>query len=165
MDQFKYGQAFFAVNEFHFSKYEECQTSDEMKEGEAWVAAEIEKEREERRNAAIDFGPQSSDEEYEDQDDGQEDDDNANKQSNAKFEEEKVGDDDHEPQTQDLNEEEYAAAKSVNPEQQKIHNQDLNEEQNIGSEKIENGIEKINLNGKNENSEEAAEVKAETNAD
>ena len=45
------------MNEFHFSKYEECQTSDEMKEGEAWVAAEIEKEREERRNAAIDFGP------------------------------------------------------------------------------------------------------------
>ena len=65
MDNFKYGPAFFAVNEFHFSKYEECKTSDEMKEGEKWVAAEIEKEREERRNAAIDYGPQSSDEEEE----------------------------------------------------------------------------------------------------
>lgn len=33
-----------------------------MKEGEAWVAAELERERDERRNAAIDYGPGSSDE-------------------------------------------------------------------------------------------------------
>ena len=57
MEQFKYGAAFFAVNEFHFGKYSKCKTSDEMREAEAWVAAELAREREERRNAEIDFGP------------------------------------------------------------------------------------------------------------
>ena len=30
MDNFKSGMAFFAINEFHFSHYEKCKTSDEM---------------------------------------------------------------------------------------------------------------------------------------
>ena len=33
MDQFKYGPAFFAINEFHFSIYDECKTSDDMFKG------------------------------------------------------------------------------------------------------------------------------------
>lgn len=62
MDEFKYGPAFFAINEFHFSKYIECKTSDEIAVAEQEVASMLEQEREERRNAEIDYGPQSSDE-------------------------------------------------------------------------------------------------------
>lgn len=34
LDVFNYGPAFLAVNEFHFSHYKKCKTSDEMKQAE-----------------------------------------------------------------------------------------------------------------------------------
>ena len=72
MDVFNYGPAFFAVNEFHFGRYASCTTSDEMRAGEEWVAAALRKEREERRNAEIDYGPRSSDEEDDEDQSGEE---------------------------------------------------------------------------------------------
>ena len=41
MSHFKYGPAFFAVNEFRFSRYRGCSTAEEMREAEAEVLEEL----------------------------------------------------------------------------------------------------------------------------
>jgi len=43
-----------------------------MRAGEEWVAASLRQEREERRNAEIDYGPRSSDEEDDEDQSGDE---------------------------------------------------------------------------------------------
>jgi pre-rRNA-processing protein TSR3 len=60
MDIFKYGNAFFAINEFHFSHYEKCNTSDEMFAAQDVVREELAKIKEETKNQAIDYGDGSS---------------------------------------------------------------------------------------------------------
>ena len=65
MSVFKYGPAFFAINEFHFNHYKEAQTAEEMKEAEETVKMELERDREENRNREIDYGPGSSSSEEE----------------------------------------------------------------------------------------------------
>ena len=62
MENFKSGMAFFAINEFHFSKYEECTTSDEMFAAQEFVKVELARVKEELKNTAIDYGDRSSDE-------------------------------------------------------------------------------------------------------
>eukprot|EP00806_Schmidingerella_arcuata_P003028 Macronucleus_3742.p1 GENE.Macronucleus_3742~~Macronucleus_3742.p1 ORF type:complete len:208 (+),score=5.14 Macronucleus_3742:1-624(+) len=49
MSHFKYGAAFFAVNEYRFSRYKGCATSEEMKQREAEVLEELRVEKQERR--------------------------------------------------------------------------------------------------------------------
>ena len=64
MQHFKYGPAFFAVNEYRFARYKGCATSEEMKQREQEVLAELKQEKRER--ADIDMMP-SSDSEDEDE--------------------------------------------------------------------------------------------------
>ena len=60
---FKYGPAFLAINEFHFSHYKECKNSDDMVKAIEEVKKALEKEREENKNREIDYGPGSDSEE------------------------------------------------------------------------------------------------------
>ena len=61
---FKYGPAFFAVNEFRLSLYRGCKTHEEMVEAEARALAELREEKEENRNREIEM-PSSDDSEEE----------------------------------------------------------------------------------------------------
>lgn len=79
LDVFRYGPAFFAVNEFHFSHYKKCSTAEEMKIAETLVKSELEKDRQENRNRAIDYGPGSSSSDDEGENDGEETKDQDNK--------------------------------------------------------------------------------------
>jgi pre-rRNA-processing protein TSR3 len=62
MDVFKWGPAFFSVNEMHFERYLKCQTSDEMSVAQTEMIATVKELREENRNREIDLPPSSSDE-------------------------------------------------------------------------------------------------------
>ena len=64
MSFFKYGPAFFAVNEFRFQMYRGCKSSEEMIEAEAKCLAELRDEKEENRNREIEM-PSSDDSEEE----------------------------------------------------------------------------------------------------
>ena len=55
MDNFKYGPAFFAINEFHFSHYDKCLTSDEMFAAQEEVKTELAKEKEINKNREVDY--------------------------------------------------------------------------------------------------------------
>ena len=46
MDEFRYGPAFFAINEFHFQNYQKCVNSQEMAEAEEFVEKTLNEERE-----------------------------------------------------------------------------------------------------------------------
>jgi len=70
LNVFNYGPAFLAVNEFHFSQYKKCLTSEEMKQAEQFVKDELERDKIENRNRTLDLGPMSSDEDEDD--DGEE---------------------------------------------------------------------------------------------
>ena len=65
LDVFKYGPAFFAINEFHFSHYKECKNSDEMFAAMDTVRKTLEQDRIENKNREIDYGPGSDSDEEE----------------------------------------------------------------------------------------------------
>ena len=61
MDVFKYGNAFFAINEFHFEHYKKCTNSEEMDKMQDYVREELKKSKEETKNMAIDYGDKKKD--------------------------------------------------------------------------------------------------------
>ena len=65
MSHFKYGEAFFAVNEFRLSRYRGCKTSEEMTQAQTDVMAELAQDREDNRNRAIDLPSSDSSDEDE----------------------------------------------------------------------------------------------------
>jgi hypothetical protein len=67
MDVFKWGPAFFSVNEMFFDRYLECKTSDQMEEAQKEMMALREQLRQENRNREIDLPPSDSDDEDEDE--------------------------------------------------------------------------------------------------
>ena len=69
MSVFKWGGAFFFLNEIYFDKYVRANTSDEMMKAEEEMMIELEKLREETRQQRNDFDmlPSSSDEDEEEQ--------------------------------------------------------------------------------------------------
>ena len=62
MDVFKYGPAFFAINEFHFSHYKKCTNSEEMEKMQEYVIEELLKAKLEVKNTEIDYGDKASNE-------------------------------------------------------------------------------------------------------
>ena len=50
MDVFRYGNAFFAINEFHFSHYKKCSTSEDMEKMQEYVREELKKSKAEVKN-------------------------------------------------------------------------------------------------------------------
>ena len=65
MSHFKYGPAFFAVNEYRLERYSGCQSSEEMREREASVLAELEQAKEEVRQRGVEMPSSDSDDEEE----------------------------------------------------------------------------------------------------
>ena len=63
MDVFKWGPAFFSVNEMYFDCYLQCKTSEDMMAAQTQMIALMKQLRDENRNRAIDLPPSSSDEE------------------------------------------------------------------------------------------------------
>jgi len=68
MDVFKWGPAFFSVNEMYFNRYLECKTSDDMQTAQTEMIAMMKELKEKNRNREIDLPPSSSDEERDDND-------------------------------------------------------------------------------------------------
>jgi len=64
MSKFKYGPAFFAINEYRFAQYRGMKTSAEMIAKEKEVLEEIAKERKENRERELDLPSSDSDDEY-----------------------------------------------------------------------------------------------------
>ena len=62
MDVFNYGPAFFAINEYRFDSYRQCNNSDEMFQVQERVLKELENEKIEIKNQEIDYGPPGSSE-------------------------------------------------------------------------------------------------------
>ena len=67
MDVFKWGPAFFSVNEMYFERYLQCKNSEEMDIAQKEMIALKQQMKEENRNRQIDLPPNSSDEEEEDE--------------------------------------------------------------------------------------------------
>ena len=55
LSHFKWGPAFFAVNEFRLGRYKDCTTSEEMIQAQSEVLEELERDREDNRNRAIEM--------------------------------------------------------------------------------------------------------------
>lgn len=68
MDVFKWGPAFFSINEFYLNKYMECKTSGEMMIAQEQLIKEAEQMREENRNRQVDLPSSSSSDEEEEKD-------------------------------------------------------------------------------------------------
>ena len=69
MDVFKWGPAFFSVNEIYFSRYLQCQTSEELEAAQKEMIELVAQLRLENKNREIDLPPTSSDEEAGSQED------------------------------------------------------------------------------------------------
>jgi pre-rRNA-processing protein TSR3 len=67
MDVFKWGPAFFSVNEMYFERYLQCKNSEEMDVAQKEMIALKQQMKEENRNRQIDLPPNSSDEEEEEE--------------------------------------------------------------------------------------------------
>ena len=63
MDVFKWGPAFFSVNEIYFERYLECQTSDQLNTAQQDMIALVKQMKIDNKNREIDLPPNSSDEE------------------------------------------------------------------------------------------------------
>jgi pre-rRNA-processing protein TSR3 len=63
MDVFKWGPAFFSVNELYFDRYLQCKTSEDMEAAQKEMIETVKVLKEENRNREIDLPPSSSDEE------------------------------------------------------------------------------------------------------
>ncbi len=66
MDCFKWGGAFFSINELYFDRYSECKTSEEMFIAQDEVKLMVAEMKEQNRNRQIDLPPSSSEEEDDD---------------------------------------------------------------------------------------------------
>lgn len=67
MDVFKWGPAFFSVNELYFDRYLQCATSQDMDAAQKEMIELVKKLKEDNRNREIDLPPGSSDEEDEEE--------------------------------------------------------------------------------------------------
>ena len=67
MDVFKWGPAFFSVNELYFDRYIQCLTSADMELAQTEMIATVKQLKLDNRNREIDFPPNSSDEEEDDE--------------------------------------------------------------------------------------------------
>ena len=65
LSHFRWGPAFFAINEFRFEKYRGCETSEEMLQAQIDVLEILQQEKEDNRNRAIDMPSSDSDSEEE----------------------------------------------------------------------------------------------------
>jgi pre-rRNA-processing protein TSR3 len=61
MDVFKWGPAFFSVNELYFERYLQCKTSEDMQTAQTEMIETVKALKEENRNREIDLPPTSSD--------------------------------------------------------------------------------------------------------
>ena len=68
MDVFKWGPAFFSVNELYFDRYLQCKTSEDMQTAQTEMIETVKALKEENRNREIDLPPSSSSSDDDDDD-------------------------------------------------------------------------------------------------